>query len=44
MAEIDLKFMKGNRKTAKAIGVTIKPERAKTTKKVAKTTPKKKSK
>ena len=44
MSNIDLKFMKGNRKTAKAIGVTIKPESAKTTKKVAKTAPKKRGK
>ena len=44
MSEIDLKFMKGNRKTAKAIGVYIKPEKATATKKVTKSAPKKKSK
>ena len=33
MAEIDLKFMKGNRKTAKAIGLNIKPDKKPTTKK-----------
>lgn len=38
MAEIDVKFMKGNRKTAKAMGVTIKP----TKKSAKKSTSKKK--
>lgn len=41
MAEIDLKFMKGNRKTAKAIGVKIKPEKASNAKRVSRTSKKK---
>lgn len=31
MSDIDVKFMKGNRQTAKAIGLKIKPQKKKKT-------------